>query len=85
MNLVLEELNTRLEKYYLQLREGSFDKLLKQLNENLFGIGESMRLSINGTQETVTVVGVRHTGELELEHADMSRTLHQHNEIGWNL
>ena len=85
LNLVLEELNTRLEKYYLQLREGSFDKLLKQLNENLFGIGESMRLSINGTQETVTVVGVRHTGELELEHADMSRTLHQHHEIGWNL
>jgi biotin-(acetyl-CoA carboxylase) ligase len=81
----LEELNTRLEKYYLQIREGSFDLILKRLNENLFGVEESMKLTINGSQETVTVIGVRHSGELELEHADMRRTLHQHHEIGWNL
>jgi BirA family biotin operon repressor/biotin-[acetyl-CoA-carboxylase] ligase len=85
LNLVLEELNTRLEKYYLQIREGSFDLILKRLNENLFGVEESMKLTINGSQETVTVIGVRHSGELELEHADMRRTLHQHHEIGWNL
>lgn len=85
LKLVLEELNTRLEKYYLQIREGNFDPMLKRLNENLFGVEESMKLTINGTQESVTVIGVRHSGELELEHADMSRTLHQHHEIGWNL
>ena len=76
LNLIMEELSTRLEKYYLRIREGSFDPLLKRLNENLFGVRESMKLVINGTQQTVTVKGVRHTGELELEHADMRRTLH---------
>lgn len=85
LNLIMEELSTRLEKYYLRIREGSFDPLLKRLNENLFGVRESMKLVINGTQQTVTVKGVRHTGELELEHADMRRTLHQHHEIGWSL
>jgi BirA family biotin operon repressor/biotin-[acetyl-CoA-carboxylase] ligase len=85
LNLVLEKLNTRLEKYYLQLREGSFDSMLKRLNENLFGVEESMKLTINGSQETVTVIGVHHSGELELEHADMRRTIHQHYEISWNM
>jgi len=85
LEAVLQLLNTRLEKYYLQIREGRFGHILSQLNTNLFGIGEKRSLTVNGLAETVSVIGVRHTGELELEREDGSRTLHQHHEIGWNL
>ena len=85
LEAVLQLLSSKLEKYYLQIREGRFDDVLIQLNEKLFGIGSSMDLSINGKEETVSIIGVCHSGELELEHADGTRTLHQHHEIGWNL
>ncbi|MCF8459214.1 MAG: biotin--[acetyl-CoA-carboxylase] ligase [Flavobacteriales bacterium] len=85
LNAVLQLLNSYLEKYYLQLREGRFEHILHQLNANLFGIGNERNLTVNGEIETVSVIGVRHTGELELERTNGSRTLHQHHEIGWNL
>ncbi|MCF8464570.1 MAG: biotin--[acetyl-CoA-carboxylase] ligase [Flavobacteriales bacterium] len=85
LETVLQLLNSYLEKYYLQLREGRFEHILHQLNTNLFGVGNDRNLTVNGTLETVSIIGVRHTGELELERANGSRTLHQHHEIGWNM
>lgn len=82
---VLHILNAQLENHYLQLREGNHDKLLRLFNTHLFAVGSERTLGVNGTPEYVTIVGVRHSGELELEHADGSRTLHQHHEIGWDL
>ena len=82
---VLDVLNVHLETYYLQLREGKFDELLQLLNTRLFGVDLDRILTINGIEEPVKIVGVRHSGQLELEHADGLRTLHHHHEIGWNL
>ncbi len=85
LETVLQLLNSYLEKYYLQIREDRFESVLHQLNANLFGIDNERTLTVNGAIETVSIIGVRHTGELELERANGSRTLHQHHEIGWNL
>lgn len=82
---VLNSLSTQLEKYYLQIREGRFEDVLKSLNNNLFGIRQSLSLIINGTEETVTVVGIHDTGELVLERADGTLSKHQHHEITWKL
>lgn len=85
LRLVLEMLSEKLEKHYLHLREGKFSSILKNLNSKLFGTGEKLSLRINGEVELVKIVGVCHSGELELEHFDGSRTFHQHHEIAWNL
>lgn len=82
---VLERLNENLEQRYLKLRQGKHQLLLDALNNRLFGFGESMNLNINDQAQQVTIVGVRQTGELELEHHDGSRALHQHHEVTWNL
>ena len=82
---VLPELNAQLEKRYLQLREGKQHESLQLLNDRLWAVGTQRTLTINGINESVTVIGIRPSGELELKHADCSLTLHQHHEIGWNL
>ena len=82
---VLQLLNGRLQKYYLKLREGRFELMLKQLNANLFGAGTCREFTINGTAESAVIRGVKHSGELELERADGTHTLHHHHEIDWML
>lgn len=82
---VLEKLSEYLAKYYLQLREGKFEAILKNFNERLFAMNENRQMTINDEVELVKIIGARLTGELELERADGSRSFHQHHEIGWNL
>ena len=82
---VLRLLNGKLEKYYLQLRQGRFETLLGQFNKNLFGASERRNLSIDNAEEYATVIKALRTGELELERANGTRTLHRHHEIDWLL
>ncbi len=85
LDSVLRLLNGKLGKYYLQLRERRFEALLGQFNANLFCASERITLSIDNVQENVKVIKTLRTGELELERADGTRTLHMHHEIDWLL
>ena len=82
---VLNVLNSHLEKHYLRLRQGDLPSILSSLNQNLFGFEEQRTLRINGNEEVVAILGARPSGELQLQHADGSNTLHQYHEIEWNL
>lgn len=82
---VLRMLNSKLEARYLQLRNGNHTQILSELNRNLFGFEEEKSLRINGKESNVRIMGARPSGELQLQHADGTNTLHQHHEIEWNL
>ena len=82
---VLDRLNEHLEKRYLRLRTADNQKILSFLNRNLYGFDEERLLKINGQESLVRILGARPSGELQLQHADGSNTLHQHHEIDWIL
>jgi len=82
---VLSDLNSGLEKYYLQLRQGDHRSILSQFNTNLFGFDEERTLTVNGTEASFRILGARPSGELQLEDANGRNSLHQHHEIVWNL
>jgi BirA family biotin operon repressor/biotin-[acetyl-CoA-carboxylase] ligase len=82
---VLNALNSHLEKQYLWIRQGNLPSILSNLNRNLFGFEDTRTLKINGKEEVVTILGVRPSGELQLQHQDGINTLHQHHEIEWDL
>ena len=82
---VLSLLNSKLEKRYLQLRQGQSQAILSLLNQNLFGFEEKRTLKVNGQEGQFIIRGARPSGELQLEHSDGRNTLHQHQEIEWNL
>jgi BirA family biotin operon repressor/biotin-[acetyl-CoA-carboxylase] ligase len=82
---VLTDLNSDLEKYYLQLRQGDHRSILSQFNGNLFAFGEVRKLMVNGCEDNFRVLGARPSGELQLEDSNGRNSLHQHHEIVWNL
>ncbi len=85
LDKVLEKLSECVEKYYFQLREGKFEAILRNYNDHLFAANKPRMMSINGHSELVKIAGAKHSGELELQRADGTHTLHQHHEIAWNL
>jgi BirA family biotin operon repressor/biotin-[acetyl-CoA-carboxylase] ligase len=85
VNRVLTDLNSDLEKYYLQLRQGDHRSILSQFNGNLFAFGEVRKLMVNGREDDFTILGARPSGELQLEDSNGRNSLHQHHEIVWNL
>ena len=82
---VLSRLNSRLEKRYLQLRQGQHQAILSQFNQNLFAFEEERMLKVNGEENLFIIRGARPSGELQLQHSDGRNTLHQHHEIEWFL
>jgi len=82
---VLSWLNSKLEKRYLQLRQGQPQAILSQFNQNLFAFEEERTLKLNGAENRFIIRGVRPSGELQLEHSDGKNSIHQHHEIEWNL
>lgn len=82
---VLAELNVHLEKHYLRLRQGNMQAILNMFNQHLLGFKQQRLLTINNVDERVTIMGARPSGELQLQRANGSNTVHQHHEIGWNL
>lgn len=82
---ILNELNSALEKRYLQLRQDHQRAILQEFNKHLFAFEQSRILTVNDQTDKFIVRGVRPSGELQLEHADGKNTLHQHHEIEWNL
>lgn len=85
LNQLILVLNEKLEKNYLRLRGMNKAVVVQEFNQELFGIGEILKLTLNGEEEYVRVIGTALTGELELEHEDQRKTFHQHHEIDWNL
>jgi len=81
INDVLEMLNQKLSKYYLQLRSGNFDALMVQMNERLFGKIEKQKMKINGSVEQIEVLQVLQSGKLELLHENGIRASYMHHEI----
>lgn len=82
---VLSQLNSKLEKRYLRLRNGRSDALLREFDQNLFGSGEERTLKVNGQEGQFIVRGARPSGELQLERSDGTNSFHQHHEIEWLL
>lgn len=78
-------LNSKLEKRYLQLRQGQHSTILSQFNQNLFAFDEERTLTVNGKEDTFKILGARPSGELQLEDTNGRNSLHQHHEIVWNL
>lgn len=78
-------LNSKLEKRYLQLRQGQHQPILSQFNQNLFAFDEEKMLTVNGNEATFRILGARPSGELQLEDVNGQNSLHQHHEIVWNL
>jgi BirA family biotin operon repressor/biotin-[acetyl-CoA-carboxylase] ligase len=85
MNEFIPMLNSKLEKRYLQLRQGQHQPILSQFNQNLFAFDEERTLTVNGNTGTFRILGARPSGELQLEDANGRNSLHQHHEIVWNL
>lgn len=85
LNELIPILNSKLEKRYLQLRQGQHSAILSQFNQNLFAFDEERTLTVNGKQDTFRILGARPSGELQLEDAQGRNSLHQHHEIVWNL
>jgi BirA family biotin operon repressor/biotin-[acetyl-CoA-carboxylase] ligase len=69
-NVVLARLLEKLESYYLQLRSGQGDELIRQYLIHLYWIGEEHVFRVNGKQITGTIDGVDQTGRLRVKHAD---------------
>jgi BirA family biotin operon repressor/biotin-[acetyl-CoA-carboxylase] ligase len=82
---VLLQLNSRLEKHYLQLRQGQNQAILSQFNQRLFAFEEERILKVNGDENRYMIRGVRPSGELQLQNQNGTNSLHQHHEIEWNL
>ena len=85
IEVILSELNSKLEKRYLQLRQGQNQAILSQFNQNLFAFEEERMLKVNGDENQFIIRGVRPSGELQLQHQNGTNSLHQHHEIVWNL
>lgn len=85
VEVVLSRLNSKLEKRYLQLRQGQHQSILSQFNQNLFAFDEERTMKVNGYESQYIIRGARPSGELQLEDIDGKNSLHQHHEIEWNL
>ncbi|MFM1877066.1 MAG: hypothetical protein RL266_2803 [Bacteroidota bacterium] len=81
---LISVLNSKLEKRYLQLRQGQHQPILSQFNQNLFGFDEEKMLTVNGNEGIFRILGARPSGELQLEDPNGRNSLHQHHEIVWN-
>ncbi|TNF26704.1 MAG: biotin--[acetyl-CoA-carboxylase] ligase [Bacteroidetes bacterium] len=82
---VISVLNSMIEKRYLQLRQGQHASILSQFNRHLFGFDQEKALTVNGKEAIFRILGVRPSGELQLEDQMGRNSLHQHHEILWHL
>ena len=82
IDAILRSLSSKLEKYYLQLKNKQFDTLLELYYKHFYKMGEQQSFIINGQTKTLFIKGINEKGLLHL--ADEKEQYHfDIKEIKW--
>lgn len=82
IDAILRSLSSKLEKYYLQLKNKQFETLLELYYKHFYKMGEQQSFIINGQTKTLFIKGINEKGLLHL--ADEKEQYHfDIKEIKW--